>query len=91
MWWGISSDTADSHRGFASKYGLPFKLLSDRDGSVRKLNGVPSTFGFLPGRVTYIIDRKGIVRHVFSSQINPKKHVDEALAILKDTRSGGVK
>lgn len=81
---GISSDTADSHRGFASKYSLPFTLLSDRDGSVRRLYGVPSTFGFLPGRVTYIIDMQGIVRHIFSSQVNPKKHIDEAIATLKE-------
>ncbi len=79
---GVSSDSADSHNGFASKHNLPFILLSDEGGKIRKLYGASSTFG-LPGRVTYIIDRRGIVRHIFSSQLNPKKHIDEALKTLE--------
>jgi peroxiredoxin Q/BCP len=34
-------------------------------------------------RATYIIDRKGAVRHVFTSEINMRKHIDEALRILR--------
>lgn len=80
---GISGDSVESHSEFSSTYKLPFILLSDKDNEVRKLYGVGSTLGIIPGRVTYIIDKKGIVRHIFSSQFNPKKHVDEALKILK--------
>ncbi len=80
---GISSDSTDSHEQFASRYQLPFILVSDKGGVVRKRYGVPSTFGLLPGRVTYIIDKEGIVRQVFSSQLNAKKHVDEALKTLQ--------
>ena len=36
---------------------LPFTLLSDEGGKVRRLYGVSSTFGLFPGRVTYVIDR----------------------------------
>ena len=63
---------------------LPFILLSDLGGVVRKFYGVPSTFGLLPGRVTYIIDKKGIVRHIFSSQFAPQMHVTEALKVLNE-------
>ena len=80
---GVSSDSIDSHKSFASRNNLPFILLSDEDGKVRKLYGASSSFGLLPGRVTYIIDRKGMIRHIFSSQINPKKHIDEALEALE--------
>jgi peroxiredoxin Q/BCP len=80
---GVSSDTLESHKSFATHHGLPFLLLSDEDDKVRKLYGVPSTMGIIPGRVTYIIDKKGIVRHVFSSQFQPEKHIEEALKILK--------
>jgi peroxiredoxin Q/BCP len=67
---GVISDSVDSHRDFATKCDLPFTLLSDTEVYVRKLYGVPSTFGPLPGRVTYIIDTKGVVvTHTFSSQI----------------------
>src|SRR6266850_1274955 len=61
---GVSSDAAESHGKFASKYRLPFVLLSDRDGDVRRRYGVPATLGLLPGRVTFVIDRQGTVRHV---------------------------
>jgi peroxiredoxin Q/BCP len=80
---GVSSDSTDSHKGFASRNSLPFTLLSDEDGKVRKLYGASSTFGLLPGRVTYVIDRSGTVRHIFSSQLSPKKHIDEALETLE--------
>jgi peroxiredoxin Q/BCP len=83
---GVSSDSVDSHRDFASKCDLPFTILSDPGGAVRKLYGVPSSLGLLPGRVTYIIDKKGVVRSVFSSQFNPAKHVEEALRVLKSIR-----
>jgi peroxiredoxin Q/BCP len=79
---GISGDSAASHRKFVAKFNLPFTLLSDAGGRVRKLYGVKKTFGILPGRATYTIDREGIVRHVFSAQSQPAKHVEEALRAL---------
>lgn len=81
---GISSDSPASHVAFAQKYQLPFILLSDQANEVRKLYKVPSTMGVIPGRVTFIINKKGKICHVFSSQFSPKSHVDEALRILKD-------
>lgn len=80
---GISSDSLDSHKEFSSKQNLPFTLLSDPGSRVRKLYGVTKTLGILPGRVTYIIDKKGIVRHIFSSQLDYKKHVEEAVKALE--------
>lgn len=80
---GVSSDTSASHQQFASKYQLPFLLVSDAGGALRKEYGVPATLGLLPGRVTYVIDKSGIVRHIFNSQFNFKGHVDEALKILQ--------
>ena len=80
---GISSDSTDAHRRFKERYDLPFDLLADEQSKVRKLIGVPSGFlGLLPGRVTYIIDNKGIVRHTFSSQLDMTAHVEEALRII---------
>ncbi|MGC9780171.1 MAG: peroxiredoxin [Candidatus Heimdallarchaeota archaeon] len=81
---GISGDSLESHTDFSSKYKLPFILLSDSDNKVRKLYDVKATFGLIPGRVTYIIDRKGIIQQIFVSQFNPKKHVDEALRVIAE-------
>ena len=80
---GVSSDNGASHQKFTEKFQLPFTLVSDTGGSVRKRYGVPATLGLLPGRVTFVIDRDGIVRHVFNSQLQATKHVDEALTVLK--------
>jgi len=80
---GVSSQSVESHEAFANKYMLPFPLLSDKDSKVRELYGVSSTLGLIPGRVTYIIDKQGIVRHVFSSQFQAEKHIEEALNVLK--------
>jgi peroxiredoxin Q/BCP len=39
--------------------------------------------GIIPGRVTYIIDKKGIVRHIFNSQTQAQRHVEEAKRTLE--------
>ena len=83
---GISSDNEKSHKAFAEKYKLPFPLLSDTGGSVRKAYKVPKSLGLLPGRVTFVIDKQGVIRHAFNSQLNATKHVDEALAVLNVLR-----
>jgi peroxiredoxin Q/BCP len=83
---GISSDSVDSHKSFAKKHNLPFTLLSDKGEKIRRLYNVPNTFGLFPGRVTYVIDQEGIVRHVFSSQIGVERHVQEALEALHSIR-----
>jgi peroxiredoxin Q/BCP len=80
---GVSSDGADSHEAFKSKHRLPFTLLSDPKGEAAKAMGVKKTFGLLAGRVTFVIDRQGVVRHRFDSQLRATRHVEEALAIVK--------
>lgn len=81
---GISSDDTESHRRFASKHRLPYPLLADVGGKLRRLVGVPrSMFGLVEGRVTYVLDREGIVRHCFDSMIGASKHVVEALNTVR--------
>jgi len=79
---GVSGQSVESHKSFASHHGLPFVLLSDEGNKVRELYGVPSSMGIIPGRVTYIIDKKGIVRHIFNSQTRAQRHVEEAKKTL---------
>src|SRR5689334_12183969 len=81
---GVSADSDESHGKFAEHHRLPFKLVSDKDGDLRKRYKVPSALlGIVPGRVSYVIDKQGKVRHVFNSMLQAKKHVSEALAIVK--------
>ena len=83
---GISSQSVESHKSFANNHNLPFILLSDADNSVRKLYGVSTTLGVVPGRVTYVIDKEGVIKYIFSSQFQPAKHAEEALRALKSNQ-----
>ena len=85
---GVSSDSADKHASFAGRHKLPFTLLADKGGKVRKSYGVPSVLGVIPGRVTYVIDRTGTVRHVFSSMTNIGQHVSDALEVVRQLQAG---
>lgn len=80
---GISSDSTGAHQGFAENHRLPFVLLSDPIGKVRKEYGAYDLLGLMPGRVTFVIDKQGKVIHKFDSQLNPTKHIQESLDILK--------
>ena len=82
---GVSGDSTQSHQQFAQKYNLPFTLLSDKNNQLRKVYGVPTTLFILPGRVTYVINPEGIVKHIFNSQLDFKAHVDEALNAIKQS------
>lgn len=84
---GISSDSIASHEKFAKQYKLPFLLLSDNDKKLRNLFGVkPSLFGLIPGRVTYVVDKKGIIRLVFDSVV-ATNHIPRALEAVKKMTS----
>ncbi|WP_310554537.1 peroxiredoxin [Flavobacterium sp.] len=80
---GISSDSEKSHEKFASKYKLPFILLSDNDKKIRKLFGVSAgLFGLMPGRVTYVADKNGKIVLIFDSMM-ATKHIPKALEAIK--------
>ena len=81
---GVSMDSQDAHRKFVADFQLNFPLLSDRDATICKAYGVARLGGwFPPKRVTFVIDREGIVRRVIQSEFGIAKHVDEALETLR--------
>jgi len=79
---GISRDSTKSHADFKSHHRLPFTLLSD-DGSAAKAFGAKALFGLMPGRVTFVFDKDGKLRHRFDSMMKFNQHADEALAAIK--------
>lgn len=80
---GVSGDSDDSHRAVAQKREIPFHLVSDADGSLRTLFGVPrSLLGLMPGRVTYVIDPSGVVRRVINAPLRVSRHVRGALEAM---------
>jgi peroxiredoxin Q/BCP len=80
---GVSSDSAATHARFAEKHRLPFPIVADTDRRLRKLFGVRNPLGVIPGRVTYVIDRAGIVRLAFSALFASDEHVRQALAAIE--------
>lgn len=84
---GVSADDEASHSSFKQKNRLPFRLLTDPGGQAAKALGVKKTFGLIAGRVTFVIDRSGVVRHRFDSQIRVKEHVQQALTLVKELES----
>ena len=81
--WGVSGDDASSHQRFAGKHQLPYPLLVDSGNQLRRAYGVPAVLGLLPGRVTYVIDGKGIIRHVFNNLLDGPAHRREAIEALQ--------
>jgi peroxiredoxin Q/BCP len=81
--WGVSGDDAASHQRFAARHQLPFPLLVDQGNSLRRAFGVPNALGFLPGRVTYVIDAAGVIRHVFNNLLDGPAHRREALDAVR--------
>jgi thioredoxin-dependent peroxiredoxin len=60
---GISTDSVDSHKGFAEKHNLPLTLLADETGEVVEKYAVKS---WLPGRAAravVVVDKSGMVRY----------------------------
>jgi peroxiredoxin Q/BCP len=86
---GVSPNSLESHRRFAEQNRLPFHLLSDADGSLRTLYGVSQILWVIPNRVTFVIDKQGIVRHIYSAMFQASKHVEEALRVLEELQSAG--
>jgi peroxiredoxin Q/BCP len=80
---GISADSKKSHERFAKKHQLPFTLLSDSKGVVKRKFGVKNNLlGLIPGRETFVVDKKGIIIFTFNS-MNAERHIKEALKVLK--------
>jgi peroxiredoxin Q/BCP len=86
---GVSGDTLERHREFAAQHQLPFHLISDADRALRTTYQVPKTLGLIAGRVTYVIDDKGVIRLVFNSQMDTQGHIDKALAALRSINALG--
>jgi peroxiredoxin Q/BCP len=87
---GVSLDNAAAHEKFAASYHLPFPLISDAGGAISKLYQARWLFGLWPyaKRVTYVIDKKGIVRSVIHHEVNIGRHLEDLLHALQECASG---
>lgn len=85
---GVSMDSPEAHQRFSASHGLGFPLVSDRDAKICQAYGVARLGGWLPAkRVTFVIDRDGIVRRVITGELSADTHVDGALDALRSLGS----
>ena len=90
---GVSRDDVLSHAAFRDEHGLTVQLLADTEEEVCRLydvirekivDGHPKA---CLQRATFIIDKKGVVRHIMRD-VNPKEHVEEVLRVCKQLPNG---
>jgi len=80
---GVSGDSVASHAIFSDRHQLSFSILSDVKNKIRKLMGVPRNLLVIPGRVTYIIAKGGLVVDIVNTLTNPEVHIQTALKRLQ--------
>jgi peroxiredoxin Q/BCP len=79
---GVSADDTASHAAFAEKFHLPFPILADPTRAIIDAYGVRMAVLGIAKRVTFIIDKGGIIRHIVR-EVNTKAHDQQVLALLK--------
>lgn len=80
---GISGDNAASHANFAARHNLPYPVLCDPSHEVARRYGAMMAFGLMADRVTYVIDRQGLVVHITQARLSADRHVQEAREALR--------
>ena len=80
---GVSSDSEDSHRSFREEHALSFPLIADQDGRLRELYDVRSLLPFIRPRITYVIDKHGVIRAAFRHDVAIGRHLTDTLAALE--------
>mmetsp|Transcript_12714 Transcript_12714/g.23836 ORF Transcript_12714/g.23836 Transcript_12714/m.23836 type:complete len:207 (+) Transcript_12714:124-744(+) len=87
---GISGQGVESKQAFAKELGLTFSILADEGDKVRTSFKVPkAAFGFLPGRVTYVLDKNGVCVSVYDNLADAKSHVAAATTALDELKGSG--
>jgi peroxiredoxin Q/BCP len=89
---GVSTDNEERHIEFASACRLPYPLISDPNRRLCSQYGATRLGSpFLPTkRVTYLIDREGIIRRVLHHEIAVGRHIEDILESLRDLQPSGV-
>ncbi|MRG93940.1 redoxin domain-containing protein [Polyangium spumosum] len=81
---GVSTDKHETQCDFAKSLSVEFPMIGDADKRIAKAYGVLWPIIGLDRRITFVIDEQGIVRGVFNYELLPHKHVDDAIALLRE-------
>lgn len=86
---GISIDSGPSHKAFAEHLGITFPLLSDMHRRVTRLYGVLIEDEGIAARAAFVIDKKGVVRHMVINDLAIKRNEKEFVRILQHIQESG--
>jgi len=87
---GVSRDDCMVHEEFCDKHGISLSLLSDPECEVARMydvlmeqvNGKDGVVRTGVRRCTFVIDKKGVLRHIIDD-INPREHVRDVLKLVR--------
>lgn len=80
---GVSTDSADSHSRFRERHELPFPLVADPEKRIVRQYDADGLLGLMTARVTYVIDKQGVIRAALRHQFQVDKHLPEVLDALR--------
>lgn len=81
---GVSQDTQESHIRFREQHSLGFPLIADQDKRIANLYEATGSFLGIRPRVTYVIDKRGVVRAAFRHDIAIGRHLSDTLEALEE-------
>jgi peroxiredoxin Q/BCP len=80
----VSLDSTERHADFTKANDLPYPMLSDGDAKIASAFGVARLGGWLPSkRVTFVIDKQGVVQRVIKSELGIDRHIKESIDALQ--------
>ena len=79
---GVSGNSEESHAAFKEKHSLPFQMIADPDQRVMQAYEAAKK-GLVRPRITYVIDKAGIIRAAFRHDIAIGRHQTDTLAALQ--------
>ncbi len=85
---GISTDSVQRLQRFGESNDVTFPLVSDPKGNVARAYDVRRRFGLGTSRVTYVIDREGVIRDVYHNELLTSGHARRALQRVNAVLSG---
>jgi peroxiredoxin len=87
---GVSVDDHRTQCDFAATTEATFPMIGDESKEISRLYGVLRPYLKLDKRVTFVIDRTGVIRGIFEHEFQISKHLDGVLHLLEALRLGGV-
>jgi peroxiredoxin Q/BCP len=82
---GVSTDSTKSHKKFADKYDLNFTLLSDKSKTLCSKCGVTGLTGKTAKRTTFLIDKEGVIRHIWED-VKVTGHAEDVLKTIRELK-----